>query len=149
MEWLSNRFHAFGDRPALIWHQHHLTYSDVLARIQGWQNTFQELGISPGNCLSICGDYSPNTCTLLVALMLNGNIVVPLSSSIDATKRAKWFNIATVSGCFMFDRHDNWDFIPVLGDITHPLLEHLQTAKDPGLISVSYTHLTLPTTSRV
>lgn len=135
--WLLDRFQNFNDRTALIWHHHQFTYSDLLAKIQGWRDTLKELGVPSGACVAILGDYGPNTCALLLALMLDGNIAVPVSSRLSAEKQAEWFAIAEVSYCFQFDTEDDWRLHHTPRAITHPLLKQLQQDTEPGLVLFS------------
>ena len=54
------------------------------AEIQAWSRQLQRLAVAPGECVAILGDYSPRTCSLLLALILNRNVVVPLGTPHEA-----------------------------------------------------------------
>ena len=75
--WLSQRLRDWGDSRALIWRDVKWSYLQLLRATGGWAAELKRNGIVPGDIVAICGDYSPNTCALLLASLLNGNIIVP------------------------------------------------------------------------
>ena len=130
---LLERFHAFGDRAALIWNERQYSYEDICTGVDRWLAKLKSHDIGAGECVALCGDYSPNVCMLLLALLENGNIAVPLTSS-AAGKKAKFLNVARVSAVFDFDSDDRWRLTraEVVGE--NPLLEQLRSQGEPGLI---------------
>src|SRR5687767_5356347 len=77
--WLAERWRSWGERPALIWHNESWSFSQLSDCCDEWLARLAQRGINPGATLAICGDYSPNLCALLMAALLNRNIIVPLS----------------------------------------------------------------------
>ena len=83
--WLTQRLRSWGDRPALIWRDESWSFKQLCDGSDAWLGDLARQGVKPGDTLAICGDYSPKLCALLLAALLNRNIIVPLTS---ATARA-------------------------------------------------------------
>ena len=79
--WLTRRLRSWGDRPALIWRDESLVVQPALRRQRRLARRLAQQGVKPGDTLAICGDYSPKLCALLLAALLNRNIIVPLASA--------------------------------------------------------------------
>ncbi|MEB3282538.1 MAG: long-chain fatty acid--CoA ligase [Lyngbya sp.] len=131
--WLLDRLSSFKEEPALIWNEQQYSYQNILEGVNRWQNQLKKSGIKPGDCVALYGDYSPNICMLLVALLINRNIAVPLTTSV-ADKKEKFLNTAQATALFDFDNNDNWHLTKRETTDAHPLLHQLQSAGEPGLI---------------
>ena len=105
--WLIHRLRGWGQRPALIWRDEAWSYDQLCDAVDRWLAELLRRDIRPGGTLAICGDYSPNLCALLVAALLNRNIVVPLAA---ATARSwnQMMDIAEVEFMIEFDHGDSW-----------------------------------------
>jgi acyl-CoA synthetase (AMP-forming)/AMP-acid ligase II len=123
---------SFGHRPALAWGGDELTYADVVERVDGWTRTLEEQGVKAGECVAIDGDYSPNTTSLMIALIARGCVIVPLSSS--GAHKADFLSIAGVEAIFTFDKEDRWQLARLSGE-RHPLYAKLED--HPGLVLFS------------
>ena len=82
--WLTQRLQSWGDRPALIWKNESWSFRQLCDGCDAWLDQLTHHGTKPGDTLAICGDYSPNLCALLLAALLNRNIIVPLTSATAA-----------------------------------------------------------------
>lgn len=131
--WLLNRISTFKDESALIWNEQEYSYQQILEGVNRWQDELRKSGIKPGESVALYGDYSPNICMLLVALLLNRNIAVPLTASV-ADKKEKFLNIARATAIFDFDNNDSWHLTKREVTDEHPLLNQLQATGDAGLI---------------
>ncbi|MBW1800905.1 MAG: long-chain fatty acid--CoA ligase [Deltaproteobacteria bacterium] len=80
---------------AIIYNDTVYLYEDLLGRVDLWKQHLKANEVTPGTVVSLIGDYSPEAVTLIIALILNRNIVVPLSPS-SQTHFAEYFNIARV-----------------------------------------------------
>ena len=134
--WLVDRLGEFDDQIAIIWKGERCSYRQLREKVFGWNKTLLDHGIQPGESVALCGDYSLNTCTLLLALIANGNIAVPLSSSVES-KRFEFLEIACVSAVFDFDEADSWTFSRREVASLHPLLNSLREQGQPGLVVFS------------
>src|SRR6185503_13043472 len=76
--WLTPRLRSWGDRPALIWRDESRSFNQLCDDSESWLRELAQHGVKPGDTLAICGDYSPKLCALLLAAVLNRNILVPL-----------------------------------------------------------------------
>jgi acyl-CoA synthetase (AMP-forming)/AMP-acid ligase II len=108
--WLTRRLQSWGDRPALIWNNESWSFRQLCDGRDAWLRQLAQHGVKPGDTLAICGDYSPKLCALLLAALVNRNIIVPLAS-------------ATVTS---FERA-----------VSHPLLRGLKERDAPGLVLFS------------
>ena len=79
--WLMRRLHSWGHRSALIWRSENWSFNQLCDASDVWSDRLARHRVKPGDTLAICGDYSPMACALLVAAMLNRNIIVPLASA--------------------------------------------------------------------
>jgi len=79
--WLSERLRSWGDRPALIGTNKSWSFHQLCEGCDAWLGQLAQHGVIPGDTLAICGDYSPNLCSLLLAACLNRNIIVPLATA--------------------------------------------------------------------
>ena len=87
--WLTQRLRGWGERPALIWRNHPWSYDQLCDATEIWRAELARRGIEPGTSLAICGDYSPKLCALLLAALLNRNIIVPLASAMEFHQRRR------------------------------------------------------------
>lgn len=109
------------------------SYGDFQDRIDHWQKKIKALGIDPGNCISFLGDYTLEALSLLIALLINKNIVVPLSSSMTEDKNTL-FREACVQGYFSSNDNHTFKYTSLPESNTHPLLEQLRDNKESGII---------------
>ena len=79
INWLLERMAQWQDQPAIIWADQVTSYGQMLAKISAWQQELEARQIQPGSVVAICGDYSPNACALMLALIDRDMVVVPLS----------------------------------------------------------------------
>ena len=75
------RMAGYGDRPALCWRETALTYRDLMTRIDECEERLADFGIAPGTVCALFGDYSPQSCATLFAMIRRGVIVVPLTAA--------------------------------------------------------------------
>ncbi|MBC9030945.1 AMP-binding protein [Sphingomonas sp. JC676] len=95
MQWLLDRFAAEPARAAFIHRDREVSYGAVIDRIAGYGTRLAEHGIEPGDRVAVLGDYSPEMFCMILALALNGNIVIPLSRDAVVEKD----NALGISGC--------------------------------------------------
>ena len=134
--WLVDRLGEFDEQIAIIWKGKRCSYRQLLDRVLHWGTTLRDYEVQPGQSVALCGDYSINTCTLLLALIANGNIAVPLSSSVES-KKSEFLDVACVNAVFDFDENDAWSFSRREVSNLHPLLNSLREQAQPGLVVFS------------
>lgn len=136
---LDERLASFGDATALCWRGQSHSYAWLGTEIQAWSRRLKRLAVGPGECVAIVGDYSPQTCSLLLALVLNRNVVVPLGTPPEAVLD-EHLHTAEAGHVFLFTEADAWRYCrqtPVETATEHPLLHELRSIGEPGLILFS------------
>jgi acyl-CoA synthetase (AMP-forming)/AMP-acid ligase II len=134
--WLNQRLRSWGDRPALIWRNESWSFRQLCDRCNAWLGQLPQHRIEPGDSLAICGDYSPNLCALLLAALLNRNIIIPLASA-TAPRWNRLMELAQVQFSVRFDAQDSWHVTRFDRTVSHPLLRQLAEHDAPGLILFS------------
>ena len=126
--WLAQRLHSWGDRPALIWRDESWSFTQLCDGCDAWLGDLARHGIKPGDTLAICGDYSPKLCALLLAALLNRNIIVPLASA-TAPRWNRLMELAQVQFAVQFDSDDLWHVTRFDRAVSNPLLRQLARAR--------------------
>lgn len=136
LSWIIDRFEDFKDQPALVGESYCYTYSKLSLEIESWRKIINAFGILKGQSIALVSDCSPNAIFLFVALLLNGNIVVPLSSEVRE-RFDQLFKIANVQICFEFTKNNNWIYTQIKNDNEHALLTELRSNNESGIIIFS------------
>ncbi|AEA34598.1 ANL family adenylate-forming protein [Hippea maritima] len=80
MSYLIENFKKFDSKLAIIHNDKKYTYKELLEKIEKFLNDFKGK-IKKGEVVAILGDYSFENIALLLALYLNKNIIVPITST--------------------------------------------------------------------
>ena len=120
----------------MIWEGMEISYANLIANVCRWSEELARQKILGGESVAICGDYSPNLCALMIALIANHNVVIPLTLPPGA-RRSELVNIAQAQTCFHFEGNDvvNWERHPV--GPAHELVKTLRERSAPGLVLFS------------
>ncbi len=81
------------DKPAIIWKDEVVSYSQILTRIDYWRNKL--IDIEASTIVGLEGDFSPETISILFVLIEKNAFVVPLDINHSA-KNGKKINIAQI-----------------------------------------------------
>lgn len=135
-EWMRSRLEEMKNRPFLMSENRVYQYDDLVKHIDIWMTQLDHLDIARGDCIAIIGDYSANVLFLLIALLLNENIVVPVSME-TKENHDTFFSVAQVNGYFEFDERDEWIYHSRSRLSCHPLLERLRSMNESGIIFFS------------
>jgi acyl-CoA synthetase (AMP-forming)/AMP-acid ligase II len=133
ISWILDKFSEFRDDEFLIFKGNKFTYKDLMDNIKIYSNILKEKGVMPGECVAMIGDYSPNVIFMFMALILNKNIIVPVSNESKGILD-EIFSVASVNKCFEFDDNDNFTYSEVSQNNGHELLEHLRKEQESGII---------------
>jgi len=134
--WLIRRLQEHGETPALVWQHVTWSYARLLDAVISVSNRLAREGIAPGTVLAIRGDYSPGVVALLLAGVVNRNILVPIASS-AAAQQGRMLEVAQAHMLAAFDKDDSWDLVTCGHSLGHPLLRWLAGTDDAGLILFS------------
>lgn len=134
--WLQERMERRPDATAIVWNDTPYPYAALLKRLDQWRADLDAHDIGPGQVVALEGDYSPAACSLLLALIERGCVVVPLTDSV-AAQREEFLQIAEVQAVISLDHADGWQLerrpVAVQSPITRALIE----TGDPGLVLFS------------
>lgn len=136
ISWLLERMTQWEKEPAIVWHHQSFTYGELLERIAFWRRELGIRHIQQGQVVALEGDYSPNSCALLLALVGLGAIVVPLAESMKAHHK-EFMSIAETQAVISFLNADHWQIAQCEVIVTHPLTCQLAELGDPGLVLFS------------
>ncbi len=134
--WLARRLRDWGSRPALSWRDASWSYSELDRAIDRWLAELGQNGIVQGDVVAICGDTSPNALAALLACLMNGNVIVPLTLA-SARRWERMMQTADVGYAVQFDSDDQWRLVSYDRPVAHPLLRALVERRTPGLILFS------------
>ena len=136
LEWLFERMGQWRGDAALVWADHKVTYGDLLDGVARWERIFADHALQPGTVVALCGDYTPQACALLLALIHREAIVVPLTAAAEV-HRAEFMDIAEVEVVINFDGEDGWSWETRTVTVVNPLTLQLRAAAEPGLVLFS------------
>ena len=136
IDFLFEVFRQNADSAAVIWHDQRFTYGDLLERTNHWRTYLQENRIATGTVVAIEADFSPNAIALMLALIENGCVAVPLTSSV-AAKRTEFMAIAGVEVLIELDARDETRLTRFEPPPVHDILQGLRDRGHPGLILFS------------
>jgi long-chain acyl-CoA synthetase len=112
-----------------------LTYSDLITRTEHWIGQLGLAGVEPGSVCAVIGEFSPESCALMYALMQSKAILVPLSRAVDAEARGL-LEIAGADFVLTVDEQDEVSVTrrPQAQANTNALLTGFRKRGAPGLI---------------
>lgn len=136
LAWLFERMGQRRDEPAIVWQDQPCTYGALLENIVLWKRHLNVRPFFSVKVVALEGDYSPNACALLLALIDQGAIVVPLTAA-AAPHRDEFLDIAEAELVVSFDEADGWHIERRDKQVTNPLTRRLLEEKKPGLVLFS------------
>jgi long-chain acyl-CoA synthetase len=136
IDFLFDVFRKNEGSEGVIWHDQSFLYGNLLDRTNHWCSYLRENRIRAGRVTAIEADFSPNAIALMLALVENGCIAVPLTSSV-AAKKAEFMAIAGVEALLEVDEHDVAQLTRFERPRSHELLQRLRKRGHPGLILFS------------
>lgn len=133
MEIMLNRLKEFSGSAFIRYRGQVVTYDQLVAGILSWLGKFREMGIKPGAVVSVVGRFSPDSITLMLALLENRNIVTPLD---DETQEdlANRHRIAKVEHHFRFSTDAGFMHERLHATADHPLFDRLRERAEAGII---------------
>jgi long-chain acyl-CoA synthetase len=134
--WLFERMEGWRDRPALVWSDAVSSYGALLDRTAFWQGELAREGIGAGSVVLVEANFSPNAVAVLLALMLRGSIVVPLTP-LSRVHREKFAEIAEAQCSLVLDDTDQWSLTKHGRPVTNALTQKLIARGHPGMVIFS------------
>lgn len=134
-QWVTARFALFGAIPYMHFREKSYHYAGLIIKVANWQRELSRLGVTPGQTVSLTGEYSPNLVALTLALILNRNILVPLSRQSQSLQGLdSCLSLASASGGFEFDETDSWQYRRFSHEGKHPLYDQLRAEDEAGMV---------------
>jgi long-chain acyl-CoA synthetase len=118
---------------AIIWNDKEYSSEWLLNSISKWKNYLVKKGIESGKIVSIIGDFSPTSISLLLALIENRNIIVPLTNSTD-TDLKKRLMISSADTLLKINQDDTVEFSILVHKSDHQHYQELRKKNLPGLV---------------
>ncbi len=121
---------------AIVWKDQAYSYAWLLERTDHWREWLRGRKVEPGSVIALEGDFSPNAVALFLALLDEGCILVPLTSTVRA-KRRQFIDVAQGEVAVGIDPDDEVALQRLDRRADHPLYEQLRTRGHPGLVLFS------------
>lgn len=134
--WLYERMSEAPEAPAVIWHDRASSYRELLDATVSWSTTFDKHLITAGDVVAVIGDYNPETCAALLALIDRGAIVVPLTET-TAPQHPEFLALSEAQHVLRFEADGGWRIDATGRSVTHPLLVQVVDRGSPGLVVFS------------
>lgn len=136
IDFLLDVFRENPDRDAVVWNDRIFSYGWLAARISYWSEFIARERIHRGTVAAIEADFSPNSIALMLALIQQGCILVPLTTSVEA-KKPEFLTVAEVEISFKLDAGDEIRIERFPDRADHALYATLRNYGHPGLVLFS------------
>jgi long-chain acyl-CoA synthetase len=128
------RIKAFDGKEAVFWNDKTFSYTELSGLIDQWLERFEKTGIEEKHICAFYGEYSPQICGLIYALMLNKNILVPFTPAMGKDLE-EFSEIAGIDWLIKFDRNDDWEIQKIdKYPVKNQLIINFYQRNVPGLI---------------
>jgi len=133
IDFLIDVFEKNKSSTSIIWNEKSFSYKWLIDKISEQKEFLKKNNIQTGQVVSVKGDFSPVSISLLLALIENRNIIVPLtySSVDDADKKLK---IAGAELIISIDENDNAELSQLSYNLNHEFYDNLRENNFPGLV---------------
>jgi long-chain acyl-CoA synthetase len=124
---------AMPEVAAVFADDHEWSYAAFLGLIEVWRDRLAERGIAHGSVCGLFGDYSPDACAVIIALFLEGAIVVPFIPS-ARNEMAGLLEMAGADHLITLDTDGGWSVESFDGVAQNDLVVSFWERHRPGLI---------------
>jgi long-chain acyl-CoA synthetase len=136
-DFLAERFHSFGDSPALVFRESFVTYRWLAEEWARYDVFLEEQAMPDGAVAAVVGDFTPAGVALALALLKRHCTWVPLALG-SPQQREEFCQIAEVEQIFEIDPSDDSVSVRALAHpVRHPLLHSVKQRSHPGLVLFS------------
>lgn len=135
LSWLFADMQEVGDLPAVIWRDRAVTYRELCSVWVDWTQQLDEHGVGAGDIVAVVADYTPASCSALLALIDRGAIVVPLAAA-SAAHHDEFLDLCSAGHVIRLSG-DEASFERREADVANELLRDLAGKGGPGLIVFS------------
>lgn len=128
-----SRMSAAGSKPAMFWKGEEITYSDFMNMVRSWDKRLHEDNVKAGTVCAYIGDYTPEICAFMFALLKIKAILVPLTTEVVSDIDS----FLDIAGAQLFYRFDVDKDIIVESRkkiIEQELIKEFRKQNRPGLV---------------
>jgi acyl-coenzyme A synthetase/AMP-(fatty) acid ligase len=136
IDWLFDLFDEYGDTTAIAWRDVTMSYKELGTRVDALLARFSEDGPPESAIVALEADFHPEAVAAMLALIERGAVLIPLTSSIEASK-PRFREIAQAEWIVELDAGGEIGVRPTGVEATHPLLTGLKDEGHPGLVLFS------------
>jgi long-chain acyl-CoA synthetase len=122
--------------PAIYFMGAEVTYGEFFNSIDKWLKFLETNGVKSGSICAIKGEFSPNFCSLMIALIKIKAISLPISPA-ALNMQDDYCNITGCEFSFTFTKNDQCHFEILKPPSTNLFLENFKKTSEPGLIVFS------------
>ncbi|MEO7295112.1 MAG: long-chain fatty acid--CoA ligase [Candidatus Limnocylindria bacterium] len=127
------RMRAMPGAPAVFADDREWPYAELLGLIESWRARLVERGISQGSVCALFGDYSPDAVAVILALFLDGAVVVPFIPS-ARNEMATLMQVAGAQHLITLGVDGEWTIESNEGAPQNDLVASFRERRRPGLI---------------
>jgi len=131
-----SRMQSYDERPAIIWGDQVLSYTQFCESINLWQSRLSEAGVKSGVVCGVLGEFSPTTCAIFFALMKMQAIIVPFTRAIS-NELTQFKLIAGVEIAIEVDENESFFIQREITGSANPLITEFKKENVSGLIVFS------------
>lgn len=128
-----DRMRSKDTEPALFWNGSECSYSEFMEMVDAWTTILPEYSIGGGTVCGFVGEYSPQVCSLIFALMQAKAVLVPFTAEIQH-ELPEFVKIAGVECLFRFSPNDTWTFESLASAEKNELITTFSQKDVPGLV---------------
>ena len=134
IDFLLKNFKKKPSKKAIIWNEESITYDALIEKIFYFDKILKKNKIKSGSVVSLCGDFTPNSISLMLSLIQMNCIIVPLNNTSKNDFKTH-FSIAEVQYKIEIDKKDRFN-IEKLNDkkIINEHLKKINKINKPGLV---------------
>jgi acyl-CoA synthetase (AMP-forming)/AMP-acid ligase II len=135
IDFFIEQFNKNDKKIAMVWENKLTTYGWLVNRITFWKDKLKKSGITFGSRVVLDATFSPESISIIFALIESGCIIIPLFKPKNALKE-EIFHECKVN--FLISFKNSFKIEPINKEITtHQLFDQLYDRKHPGLILIS------------
>ena len=124
------------NNDAIIWKEKTYSYKWLYKRINYWIKKLNEWHVKDEEKVIIEADFSPNSISILLALIEKNCIIIPLTATEEERKK-KFISICQARSIIKIDEEDNVKINNLANIGEHELYTNLRNINHPGLVLFS------------
>lgn len=131
IDFLIKNFKAEGANEAIIWEEKSFSYNWLIGQIDTSSKLLEENHIPVGAVVALKGDFTPNSISLLLALIARNCIIVPLTSTLK--NQETLLELAEAEYLVTVDETDKASSTKLPFKVANQFYETIQQRQNPGL----------------